>query len=70
MIWALMVALVLTGHVWATRAMRLSRERLRDQLRLGDAPRTARWLMAAFVLACTAANLWLLAQPMEMRTGM
>jgi hypothetical protein len=69
-IWTLMVALVLIGHVWATRAMRKSRERLRDQLRLGDAPRTARWIMAGFVLLCTAANLWLLAQPMEMRTGM
>lgn len=69
-VWSLMVALVLVGHLWAMRAQRMSGERLRDKLRLGAPPRLARWLMASFVLGCTAANLWLLAQPMEMRTGL
>ncbi|MCA9621643.1 MAG: hypothetical protein KC731_21620 [Myxococcales bacterium] len=69
-IWALMVLLVLLGHVWATRATRSSLERLKEQLRIGTPPRTSRWVMGCFVLMCTAANLWLLAQPMEMRTGL
>ena len=69
-IWTVMVTLVLVGHLWAMRAMRMSGERLRDKLRLGAPPRLASLLMAGFVFLCTAANLWLLAQPMEMRTGM
>lgn len=69
-VWTIMVTLVLVGHLWAMRAQRMSAERLRDKLRLGAPPRSARVLMAGYALLATAANLWLLAQPMEMRTGL
>ncbi len=68
--WTLMVTLVLVGHVWALRAQRMAAERLRDTARLGAPPASARLVMAGYVLLATAANLWLLAQPMEMRTGL
>lgn len=62
--WAVMVLLVLVGHLWANRALR------RLERHLISSSVGARIIVAAFVLGATAINLWLLAQPMEMRTGM
>ena len=66
-VWAVMIALVLTGHFWATRALERAHQGARGS---GEVPLRARVLTAGFVLCASAANLWLLAQPMEMRTGM
>lgn len=63
-IWALQIGLVLTGLLWALRATERAHRRLRRD------PGTSRWVTASFLLLVTVANLWLLAQPMEMRTGM
>lgn len=63
-IWTLQIALVLTGLFWALRATE------RVHRRLGGTGGPRRWAPAAFLLLITAFNLWLLAQPMEMRTGM
>lgn len=69
-VWVLMIFFVLVGHIWATRAMErahrgLARSQSRDRL-----PWKARVAIGIFPLLVTGANLWLLAQPMEMRTGM
>ena len=63
-VWTLQIALVLTGLFWALRATE------RVHRRLGGTGGLKRWAPAAFLLLITAFNLWLLAQPMEMRTGM
>jgi polyferredoxin len=67
-IWGLQVGLVLLGHLAAARAT----ERTHHTVNAANAPSTlgARLVPALLMLAATAANLWLLAQPMEMRTGM
>lgn len=68
-IWTMQVALVLAGHLVGLRAGERARQRL---LSAADAPASLsqRLVPAAFLLLCTAANLWLLAQPMEMRSAM
>ncbi len=63
-IWALQIALVLTGLLWALRATE------RAHRRIGPGGLRCRWVTATFLLLVTVFNLWLLAQPMEMRTGM
>ena len=69
-VWALMVGFVLLGHWWAVRASERAHRLLRGPAGAAEVPLRARLVVSAFVLAATAANLWLLAQPMEMRTGM
>ncbi len=69
-IWILMVLLVLVGHLWSMRTLARAHDRVAKaggQIRV---PRSARFAVSAFVLLASATNLWLLAQPMEMRTGM
>jgi hypothetical protein len=69
-VWILMIAFVLIGHWWAVRATeRAHRSLARAQSTAQLAP-LARVSIALFPLMVTAVNLWLLAQPMEMRTGM
>ncbi len=63
-VWGLAVGLVLLGHLWSTRALDRA-----FALIPGGRPR-ARWPVAAFMLLATIVNLVLLAQPMEMRSGM
>jgi len=69
-IWTIQIALVLTGLVWALRATERTHRWLAKDWSIGSLPLAARVITAAFILIMTAANLWLLAQPMEMRTGM
>lgn len=68
-IWGIQVVLVLIGHLWAVRATGRAHANLAARLG-GPVPLAARIVTAGFLLACTSANLWLLAQPMEMRTRM
>lgn len=69
-IWAMMIALVLVGHWIATRAMERAHRHLASEQGCERMSFSARAVMGAFVWAATAVNLWLLAQPMEMRSGM
>jgi len=67
---SLQIALVLLGLAWALRATERAHRRLQAS---GVLPRIGlrqRIAPAAFVLLVSALNLWLLAQPMEMRTGL
>ena len=68
-IWGIQVVLVLIGHFWAVRATERAHRSL-AAARKRPVPLRARLVTTGFLLACTAANLWLLAQPMEMRTKM
>jgi len=70
MVWVFMIASVLIGHFWAVRAMERAHRRLASDQSKPGLPWRARLAAAAFPLMVTAANVWLLAQPMEMRTGM
>jgi polyferredoxin len=63
-VWTLQIALVLIGLYWALRTTE------RAHLAAADVGRRGRVVPAAFLLLLTVVNLWLLAQPMEMRTGM
>ncbi len=65
-IWVVQIALVLIGHWAATRAAVGMTDRFGD----GEDRDGAAWLASLLVLAFTAMNLWLLAQPMEMRSGL
>ena len=65
-IWILQVTLVLVGH-WAATAAAL---RITHRYPGGPDPAGARMLAALLVWSLGAFNLWLLAQPMEMRTGL
>ncbi len=69
-IWGLQIALVLLGLYWALRAAERAHRRQAHATPLTDVGRRARLLTAAFLLLATTWNLWLLAQPMEMRTGL
>jgi hypothetical protein len=71
-IWAIAIVFVLIGHVWATRAMEQVHRRTLAGARapVGRRLVLARLGMSLFLFLVTSANLWLLAQPMEMRTGM
>jgi hypothetical protein len=69
-IWTIQIGLVLLGLAWALRVMARTHRRLAGEWALGELPLRARLVTAAFPLLITAANLWLLAQPMEMRTGL
>ncbi|MGD8376603.1 MAG: hypothetical protein PVF68_10730 [Acidobacteriota bacterium] len=66
-IWATQILLVLLGLCWALRAAERAHRRLEGTGAGLLAPRVA---IAGFLLLATLANLWLLAQPMEMRTGL
>jgi hypothetical protein len=65
-IWAIQVLLVLVGH-WAATAAAL---RITHRYPGGPDPAGGRMLAALLVWGLGAFNLWLLAQPMEMRTGL
>ena len=69
-IWATQIALVLIGLLWALRTTERAHRRLAGEWSLSGIPLRARVMTAAFLLMITISNLWLLAQPMEMRTGM
>jgi len=69
-IWAMMIAFVLIGHIWATRAMERAYHNLAQAQARAELPLRSRVIAAVFPLLVTCINLWLLAQPMEMRTGM
>lgn len=69
-IWGIQVGLVLIGHLWAVRATERAHRTLAAEQGRTAVPLSARLVTAAFLVAVTAANLWLLAQPMEMRTRM
>lgn len=69
-IWVLMITFVLIGHWWATRAMERAHRNLAIAQKREHLPLRARIAISLFPLLVTATNLWLLAQPMEMRTGM
>jgi ferredoxin len=65
-IWGIQLLLVLVGH-WSATAVCL---RLSFRFPGGPHPDQGRDTMAAMLLFLTSINLWLLAQPMEMRTGL
>ena len=69
-IWALQILLILLGLHWALRATERAHRRLAATLHRPALPLAARLVPSAFMLALTLCNLWLLAQPMEMRTGL
>lgn len=69
-IWTLQIGLVLLGLYWGLRATERAHRRLADAAIRPAVPLATRLATAGFLLALTAANLWLLAQPMEMRTGL
>jgi hypothetical protein len=66
-IWTLQISLVLTGLIWALRATEGVHRRLEATAAV---PLGVRLVTTGFLLLVTACNLWLLAQPMEMRTGL
>lgn len=65
-IWTVQIGLVLLGH-WAGTAAAL---RITHRYPGGPDPAGGRMLAALLVWGIGAFNLWLLAQPMEMRTGL
>ncbi len=69
-IWALQIALVILGLAWGLRTTERAHRRAAVEFRLTRLPARTRWATALFLLAATIVNLWLLAQPMEMRTGL
>lgn len=69
-IWAVQIALVLLGLLWALRTTERAHRRLANEWSLPGVPLKARVVTAGFLLLVTLSNLWLLAQPMEMRTGL
>jgi len=69
-VWCAMIAFVLLGHWWAMRALERAHRSLARARGVAVLPLRARVASAVFPLLITALNLWLLAQPMEMRTGM
>ncbi len=69
-VWGFMIGLVLVGHHWAVRALERAHRSYAKRCGQDRLPIYQRLLVTAVPLAVTAANLWLLAQPMEMRTGM
>jgi len=69
-IWSIQIALVLAGLLWALRTTERAHRRLAGDWAMACVPLRARLLAAGFLLLVTLSNLWLLAQPMEMRTGM
>jgi hypothetical protein len=69
-VWLLQIGLVLLGLGWALRATERAHRRLAAEWSLHWTPWQARLWTSTFLLLITAANLWLLAQPMEMRTGL
>ena len=64
------LGLVLLGHWWALRATEWAHRALAKVRSVGVLPLRSRLVTAAFLLMVSAFNLWLLAQPMEMRTAM
>ena len=69
-IWGIQISLVMIGLLWALRTTESAHRRLAFDWSLSGVPLRSRLVTAGFVLMITIANLWLLAQPMEMRTGM
>ncbi|MCP3962272.1 MAG: hypothetical protein GY719_30895 [bacterium] len=69
-IWGLQIVLVLLGLYWALRAAERAHRRHAATAAIPGVGQRVRLLTGAFLLLATAWNLWLLAQPMEMRTGM
>jgi len=69
-IWLMQLGLVLLGHWWALRATEWAHRALAKVRSVEVLPLRSRLVTAAFLLMVSAFNLWLLAQPMEMRTAM
>ncbi len=69
-IWILQIGLVLLGLFWALRTTERAHRKVSEAWMLSGVPWKARLVTAGFILMLTACNLWLLAQPMEMRTGL
>lgn len=69
-IWAVQIGLVLLGLLWALRTNERAHRRMAEEWSLAGVPLRTRLVTAGFLLLVTLANLWLLAQPMEMRTGL
>jgi len=69
-IWTMQIALVLIGLFWALRTTERAHRWLAKEWNVPAIALRSRLVTAAFLLLITLANLWLLAQPMEMRTGM
>jgi len=69
-VWGFMILLVLIGHHWAVRALERAHRSYAERRGRTRLPLRQRFVVTLLPLAVTAANLWLLAQPMEMRTGM
>jgi len=67
-IWALQLTLVLLGLAWALRIGERIHRRMSAKSELGQWK--LRLVAALFPLAITLLDLWLLAQPMEMRSGL
>lgn len=70
LIWGIQIALVILGLLWALRATERAHRWLAAERSLGAVTLGTRLAASSFVLLITISNLWLLAQPMEMRTGM
>ncbi len=69
-IWIIQIGLVLLGLFWALRTTERAHRKVSESWMLSGVPWKARLVTAGFILMLTACNLWLLAQPMEMRTGL
>ena len=69
-IWGLQIALVLLGLCWALRAVEHAHRQFAGDGSPRDVGVRVRVLSSSFLFMATTFNLWLLAQPMEMRTGM
>ncbi len=67
-IWLIQIALVLLGLYWALRTTERAHRGLSRGWMIPDVPWRTRLVTAGFLLIVTTVNLWLLAQPMEMRT--
>jgi hypothetical protein len=70
LIWAIQIGLVLLGLLWALRTTERAHRRLANDWSLPGVSTKTRLWTAAFLLLATVSNLWLLAQPMDMRSGL
>ncbi|MDP6581328.1 MAG: hypothetical protein QF681_11780 [Vicinamibacterales bacterium] len=67
-IWLLQIVLVLLGLYWGLRTTERAHRGLSRRWMLPDVGWRTRLVTSGFLLMLTIVNLWLLAQPMEMRT--
>jgi polyferredoxin len=69
-VWGLQISLVLLGLFWALRTTERAHRGLADNRSPRGLPLRARAVTASFLLLLTAYNLWLLAQPMDLRSAL